>query len=176
MGPESGVTDGTTSPPSIGGYLSRQRRLRGISLDELAALTHIPRRSLERLEAGAFDRTQDGFARGFVRAVAGAIGLDPEDAVARMLEEVRPAVGPRTGPIHAVLVAVTLAVLLAGLVVVADLRGAPAPEATAAPSEGVAARRRDFVRELAEQVAAARAAAPMPEPADPAPEEAAPAP
>jgi len=72
---------------SIGGYLARERRLRGISLDELADLTKIPRRSLERLEAGAFDRNPDGFARGFVRAVALALGLSAEEAVMRMLAE-----------------------------------------------------------------------------------------
>ncbi len=34
---------------SIGRYLASQRRLRDISLDQLAALTKLPRRSLERL-------------------------------------------------------------------------------------------------------------------------------
>jgi cytoskeletal protein RodZ len=61
--------------------------MRGISLDELADLTKIPRRSLERLEAGAFDRNPDGFVRGFVRTVAVGLGLNPEEAVMRMLDE-----------------------------------------------------------------------------------------
>jgi transcriptional regulator with XRE-family HTH domain len=74
---------------SIGSYLARQRRLRGVSIDELANLTRIPRRSLERLEAGAFDATPDGFVRGFVRTVAAALGLDPDDAVNRLLREPR---------------------------------------------------------------------------------------
>jgi cytoskeletal protein RodZ len=74
---------------SIGSYLARQRRLRGVSVDELASLTRIPRRSLERLEAGAFDATPDGFVRGFVRTVAEALGLDPDDAVNRLLREPR---------------------------------------------------------------------------------------
>ena len=65
------------------------RRLRGISVDELARLTRIPLRSLERLEAGAFDGTPDGFVRGFVRTVAEALGLDPDDAVNRLLREPR---------------------------------------------------------------------------------------
>jgi len=72
---------------SIGCYLARQRRLRGVSLDELADLTSIPKRSLERLEDGAFDRQADGFARGFVRTVAEALGLDAEEAVMRLLDE-----------------------------------------------------------------------------------------
>lgn len=72
---------------SLGSYLARQRRLRGVSVDELASLTRIPRRSLERLEAGAFDGTPDGFVRGFVRTVAEALGLDPDEAVNRLLRE-----------------------------------------------------------------------------------------
>lgn len=72
---------------SVGCYLERQRRLRGVSLDELAIATRIPRRSLERLESGAFDRQSDGFARGFVRTVAQELGLDVEDAVMRLLGE-----------------------------------------------------------------------------------------
>jgi hypothetical protein len=72
---------------SIGRYLARQRRLRGVSLDDLAVLTRIPRRSLERLEDGAFDRQGDGFARGFVRTVAEALGLDAEEAVLRLRGE-----------------------------------------------------------------------------------------
>jgi hypothetical protein len=58
-----------------------------VSLDELADRTRIPRRSLERLEDGAFDRQPDGFARGFVRTVAQALGLDADEAVMRLLEE-----------------------------------------------------------------------------------------
>jgi hypothetical protein len=72
---------------AIGRYLARQRRLRGVSLDELAGLTKIPLRSLERLEDGAFDHQADGFARGFVRTVAEALGLDAEEAVMRLLGE-----------------------------------------------------------------------------------------
>jgi transcriptional regulator with XRE-family HTH domain len=72
---------------SIGRYLASQRRLRDISLDQLAALTKLPRRSLERLESGAFDQEPDGFARGFVRTVAIALGLDPDEAVMRLMRE-----------------------------------------------------------------------------------------
>ncbi len=75
---------------SIGAYLGRQRALRHITLDELEATTRIPRRSLERLEAGAFDRDRDAFARSFVRTVATALGLDANEAVTRMLAEVAP--------------------------------------------------------------------------------------
>lgn len=71
----------------IGEYLRRQRLLRGVTAEELARLTRIPLRSIERLESGQFDGQSDGFVRGFVRTVADALGLDVEDTVSRMLEE-----------------------------------------------------------------------------------------
>jgi cytoskeletal protein RodZ len=77
----------STGETSIGAYLARERRLRGVSLDELADRTKIPRRSLERMEAGSLDHDPDGFARGFVRAVALELGLNAEEAVMRMLAE-----------------------------------------------------------------------------------------
>lgn len=72
---------------SVGEYLATQRRLRSISLDELCQRTKIPRRNLECLEAGDFDGRTDGFARGFVRAVALNLGLDADEAVMRMVGE-----------------------------------------------------------------------------------------
>src|SRR5262245_65789110 len=89
----SGVGAGAEPPRapselfSIGKYLASQRELRGISLDDLAARTKIPRRNLERLESGAFDGQLDGFVRGFVRTVAEALGLDPQEAVMRIVAE-----------------------------------------------------------------------------------------
>ncbi len=74
----------------IGAYLARQRVLRGITLEGLAESTRIPLRSLARLEAGVFDAEPDGFARGFVRTVAVALGLPPDETVARMLPEADP--------------------------------------------------------------------------------------
>ena len=71
----------------IGEYLRRQRMLRGMSTEELASITRIPIRSLERLESGQFDGETDGFVRGFVRTVANALGLDADDAISRMLLE-----------------------------------------------------------------------------------------
>jgi hypothetical protein len=73
---------------SIGRYLARQRRLRGIEIEELSRATRIPVRSLLRLESGAFDAEPDGFVRGFVRTVADALGLPADETIARMLPEV----------------------------------------------------------------------------------------
>ena len=83
---EPGQSDTFETRP-IGEYLRRQRELRGMSTEELAAITRIPLRSLERLESGQFDGETDGFVRGFVRTVANALGLDADDAISRILLE-----------------------------------------------------------------------------------------
>jgi len=91
-GPEpsgSGLGETFESRP-IGEYLRRQRLLRGMSTEELATITRIPLRSIERLESGLFDGETDGFVRGFVRTVANALGLDADDAISRMLREPTP--------------------------------------------------------------------------------------
>ena len=141
---------------SIGEYLARERELRGISLDELAETTRIPLRSLERLEAGAFDRDPDGFARGFVRTVAEALGLEPDQTVIRMLPEPAP---PVTGG-HAPASRALLLALLATLIAVSlpwigwRLLSEPPAAAQAAPTREERSVRRDRVRLLAESVGA----------------------
>jgi cytoskeleton protein RodZ len=134
----------------VGAYLSRQRRLRKIELEELAALTRIPTRSLERLESGAFDSAPDGFARGFVRTVAAAIGLDPDETVARMLAE--PETGPRRLWPRRERLVLVLAVLLGVSALVGSGYAAwrSRPGLTAAPRSPLPVRR-DAVRALAEE-------------------------
>lgn len=142
---------------SIGGYLAGQRRMRGISLDDLAELTKIPRRSLERLEAGAFDAAADGFTRGFVRTVAVALGLDPEQTVMRTRSEPLPVDNSGSGSALArVLVAGVglLALAGAGWLVWSWTGARPGPSA---PPESEVVYRRDAVRELAESVRARQA-------------------
>ncbi len=142
---------------SIGAYLARQRRLRGISVAELAELTKIPTRSIQRMESGAFDRNPDGFVRGFVRAIAVALGLDPEETVMRMLGEPADsaeALGPpklRRGRrliVVSGLLAATLGVALA-------IWGwtAHAPPAPTAEDSPKLVYRHDAVRALAEEQA-----------------------
>jgi hypothetical protein len=133
---------------ALGGWLAKQRQLRGIRLEELAALTRLPVRSLERLEAGVFDGQQDGFVRGFVRTVAVAIGLDPEDAVARLLAEPDARPGSRLPDLRRLAVAaVGLAGVLALVLALWEVARAPA----ASEGQGSAALlvRRDAVRALA---------------------------
>ncbi len=122
-------------------------------------MTCIPLRSLERLESGAFDETPDGFARGFVRTVALALGLDPDETVSRMLPEVTPGMRrpgmPLPAPGHplAFLVGGLLLLALAGIGFV-EWR---APAATPEDLEGQYVYRRDAIRELARESAAPRA-------------------
>jgi hypothetical protein len=118
-GPESSGSEFSETFESrpIGEYLRRQRLLRGMSTEELASITRIPLRSLERLEGGQFDGETDGFVRGFVRTVANALGLDADDAISRMLPEPTPRVwerhSPRRGIKQAMVVIVLLLVLVA---------------------------------------------------------------
>jgi hypothetical protein len=111
-------------------------------------MTRLPVRSLERLEAGAFDGQQDGFVRGFVRTVAVAIGLDPEDAVARLLAE--PELHRRRrlpDPRRVAVAAIGLAAACAAVLAVVELTRAPAP-APVTPTEAPLVRR-DAIRALA---------------------------
>ena len=154
----SGVPEGSAAQDSIGRYLARQRKLRKISLDELSTLTRIPRRSLERLESGAFDSNPDGFARGLVRTVAEALGLDPDEAVMRLMREpdeedaAEPAVAafdPKAWLGRAVVLAgLILALALGWRLVGAWL------EPAEAPAEGDLVLRRDPVRNLVEELQA----------------------
>jgi hypothetical protein len=162
MGKEVRGVPEAAAVESVGRYLARQRLLRGISLEDLAVLTRIPRRSLERLEAGAFDRQPDGFARGFVRTVALALGLDPDEAVLRLMSE--PPDDEPTGAggggwaLRPVLAGVVLGLAVALLALLAwNLRAlVAAPPSEPAASEIVY--RRDAVRTLAASRAEADAA------------------
>ena len=151
-GPEAAALSGAEPEGgSVGAYLARQRRLRGMTVDELAHLTKIPRRSLERLEAGAFDGTPDGFARGFVRTVADALGLDPDDAVNRLLaepreDEARLRAAARRDQRQLWLWAGALTSVLVGLLILWRVFDAEGPQA--APSGDPVVYRHDAVRSL----------------------------
>lgn len=151
----------------MGAWLARQRALRGITLDELERRTRIPRRSLERLESGVFDGDRDAFARGFVRTVALAIGVDGDTAVSRLDPEWVPAARVRAGR----RLDPALWIMLAGLLAVSALAAALASGRLPRPSFEWAAgapravvQRRDALAELAaeEQRRRLRPAPPLP--------------
>jgi cytoskeleton protein RodZ len=71
------------SSTPFGEHLKRERELRGVSLDEIAAATRIKTSFLEALENGRWDELPGGaFNRGFVRATAHFLGLDEDGMVA----------------------------------------------------------------------------------------------
>jgi cytoskeletal protein RodZ len=74
---------------SFGEEMRRERELREISLREIAEATKVNIRYLEAMERNEFQHLPGGvFNRGFVRAYAQFIGVDPEAMVnAYLLEE-----------------------------------------------------------------------------------------
>lgn len=66
----------------IGTHLRECREGRGISLQEIAASTKISNTTLQLIERNAFDRLPGGiFTKGYLRAYAAAVGLDPDEVV-----------------------------------------------------------------------------------------------
>ena len=73
---------------TIGGELRQAREEAGITLEKVAASTKIRLRFLQAIDADEFDRLPGGIVRrGHLRAYAHAVGLDPEQIVARYLSE-----------------------------------------------------------------------------------------
>ena len=74
---------------TFGEELRRERKLRGFRLREVADATKVNLRYLEALEGNDFEHLPGGvFNRGFVRAYAQFIGVDPDGMVnAYLLEE-----------------------------------------------------------------------------------------
>ncbi len=74
----------------FGEHLKRERELRGVTLEEIAAATRISPRFLEALENEQWDRLPGGaFNRGFIRSVARYLGLDEENMVAEYALETK---------------------------------------------------------------------------------------
>lgn len=66
----------------IGGELRSARNARGLSLDEVAHVTKISHSVLRAMESNAFHNVPGGlFTRGYLRAYAHTVGLDPEAVV-----------------------------------------------------------------------------------------------
>jgi len=84
---EAKQPEASESFESPGPYIRAQRLRRGMSLDQLAAATKIPRGQLELLEADRFEELPGMvFAKGFLRCCARALELD-EDTVLGLLYE-----------------------------------------------------------------------------------------
>ncbi len=79
---------GNDDVPTVGSRLRAARERKGLTLDQVAADTRIARRHLENIEADNFDdlpgRT---YAVGFTRTYAKTVGLDEEEMVSMVREE-----------------------------------------------------------------------------------------
>lgn len=79
----------------VGTYLRRTREALGIPLAQVSFTTRIPVASLRMVEEGRWhDLPGETFARGFVRAYAGAIGLPTQDAIRLFENHDRPSATP----------------------------------------------------------------------------------
>jgi cytoskeletal protein RodZ len=73
---------------SLGEKLRRAREARDVKLEEIAASTKISVRYLKAIETGNFDQLPGGvFDRGFVRAYAQFVGLNPDAMVDAFVRE-----------------------------------------------------------------------------------------
>lgn len=71
-------------PESVGQYLRRHREARRMSLEEVSRATRVPNSSVEKIEADQFDELPgEVFVRGFLKSYAKAVGLKPDDVLAR---------------------------------------------------------------------------------------------
>jgi cytoskeleton protein RodZ len=78
---------------AIGARLQEIRKEQGRSLESIAAGTRIPPRILAAIERDDFDAVPSGiFLRGYLRAFAGELGLDPSEVLAAYGEDIAPAV------------------------------------------------------------------------------------
>lgn len=86
----------------IGGDLRRARIARKQSIEDISRATKINASLVRAIESDAFDRLPGGlFTRGFLRAYAREVGLDPDEIVARYraeFESIATAEAEPTGP------------------------------------------------------------------------------
>jgi len=114
-----------TDVPSVGEKLRAAREERGLSLEDIAAQTRIPRRHLENIEAAEWDNLPaPTYTLGFARSYASSVGLDRTEIADQLRAEMggqrttttsevfEPADPARTMPKSLVLGAIVAVVLL----------------------------------------------------------------
>ena len=111
----------------VGDRLRAAREARGLSLDEVAAITRVPTRHLEHIDNGEWDSLPAiTYSVGFARAYAKAVGLDGNEVGAELREQLgsatssaaatsyyEPADPARVPPRSLAVVAGVIAILLA---------------------------------------------------------------
>jgi cytoskeletal protein RodZ len=69
---------------TVGQLLRRHRLERQMSVEEISRATRVPMSSVERIEDDRFDELPgEVFVRGFLKAYARAVGVPPDDVLAR---------------------------------------------------------------------------------------------
>lgn len=69
---------------SVGQFLRARREAKRMSLEEVARATRVPASSVERIEFDRFDELPgEVFVRGFLKSYARAVGVAPEEVMAR---------------------------------------------------------------------------------------------
>jgi cytoskeletal protein RodZ len=101
---------------AFGRWLARERELRGLARDEVARSMKLAPSVVEALESGDDGRMPPrAYALGYLRAYAGAVGLDPSEVALRFEEAAGPAAGPgrkpATGPSSRTIAAAALAII-----------------------------------------------------------------
>jgi cytoskeletal protein RodZ len=92
------AVDEANDAPSPGRFLREQRKRRGMTIEQLAAATKIPRRSLEMLEDDRYDALPGPvFVKGFLRCAARALGVDVQTVMDLLYERERAALSARRG-------------------------------------------------------------------------------
>ena len=71
----------------FGSYLKSERKLRGVTLDELHSRTKIPVRFLQALENNQFDELpEEVFIRGYIRSIAKVIGTQEDEVLSTYMD------------------------------------------------------------------------------------------
>jgi cytoskeletal protein RodZ len=87
------------TPQTFGQKLRREREQKRLSLEQLAQRTKVSASQLRSMEAGDCSRWPGGiYSRGYIRAYAEAVGLDPEHTVT-MFVECYPVFAPPVDPV-----------------------------------------------------------------------------
>lgn len=107
------------SEEGFGHYLARERKLRNIRLEEIAAKTRISLRVLQALESDDWEELPPRvYLRGFIKAYARYLGLDENEALLRYEDYLRgldflPALTKRRRPSRAPILLVSIIAALA---------------------------------------------------------------
>jgi cytoskeletal protein RodZ len=95
------VDDAPTTPEPVlhafGRWLRQERELRAVAPEEVAGATRLSAAIIEALESGEEGRMPPrAYVVGYLRAYAGAVGLDADEVVLRFQEAAGPAAPPAT--------------------------------------------------------------------------------